>query len=189
MVKLIKVAFVGPSGSGKDTSASLLQNFLKEKSIFSLRKDVAAPLHDMQEYIYNTLETKPEGEQDTELLAFLAGKFKKDIIRLFHEEIESIKKNIVEKNLYDIIAIINSDCRDNAYQSLKNQGFIFVKVSTDYIKRINRVRTRDKIKICKNSLDSTSKIKEDYIIYNNNSIEDLQQSIIKLWPKIFSHFT
>jgi shikimate kinase len=114
----LRICLFGPSGSGKSTIAK----FIVERHSADLLK-LSAPLHDMQKCFYERLR-KHVGEQDGELLQFLAYKITKEspdwLGAEFLAKLERSSNNIV----------VNDDCRLNNYKVLLKAGFIFLRVQT-----------------------------------------------------------
>ena len=116
----LKICFLAPSEYGKNTAIILLKQKFKLKNI-----KLATPLYRMQKSFYKTIKTKMTGEQDGELLQFLGNKIRKEnpnyITNLF------IKKMLKLRKYKGIIT--NDDCRTPDYDTLKNLGFIFIKIN------------------------------------------------------------
>lgn len=176
--KVIKVSFVGPSGSGKSTAAEYYSEmFAKKHPGWKIIKlNVAAPLHKIQKYSYKTFGLKNTG-QDGKLLQFIASHFSDSLGPTFVSSLkEVIKKS--ENNLL----VINSDCRNNAYDYLKKEGFIFIKIKTDPRIRAERLGQRMDITSANTQsvVEQIDSIEYQIEIENNGSLEDLRVKIKKL---------
>nr|NQU92150.1 hypothetical protein [Bacteroidota bacterium] len=123
--KIVKISLFGPSGSGKSTAAELMVKIIEEKYLKYqvILANVAEPLHFIQDLAYRQFGLSNTG-QDRKLLQFLAQHFEQ---RLGERCVDRIQQLIGLQPASQNLVFVNSDCRNNAYGSLKNTGFIFVK--------------------------------------------------------------
>jgi len=180
--KPIKISFFGPSGSGKSTASQLSRKIFSKllPSHWFKKCDVAEPLHLIQNYIYDKMGIQ-NLSQDGELLQFLAKRFEDN---LGHKCIDKVK-DVVHTYQGKVICV-NSDCRNNAYKYLKDNGFIFIKIETKPSMRGERVVERGDITIAdkKSRVESTNKIEADYVISNNGSLPQFKSSLEEVIKKI-----
>ncbi len=131
----LRICFFGPSGSGKSTCFGFAEDSIRERvaskpKIF--RADVASPLREAQWSVYLKMGMIPDGmmtkpdqmPQDGKLLSFLASHFENNLGPACAGWVESISKAY-----HGHAAFINTDCRNNAYESLHDAGFWFVRVA------------------------------------------------------------
>ena len=170
------ISFFGKSGSGKSTAAELVREYLDEQGIRSEKIGVAQPLHEMQKACYSVLGIEVVG-QDGKLLQFLAGHFEKEMLKNFEERLKVIL------NYQGRLVIINHDCRDNAYEILRRNGFIFVKIVTDDLNRSLRLDKR--LDVSRGDV-SSEVIKPDYWVDNNGTINELEESLIIILTNLLS---
>ncbi len=124
------LSFVGPSGAGKSTTYQFVENYLRTQGFSVLRRDVARPLRAMQCSLYTHLDLSSPGDpdipetfkQDGALLGMLAAHFAQPLVDLFAHQVQRDLGSTPKQ------AIINTDCRNNAYSTLKDLGFIFVRL-------------------------------------------------------------
>ena len=164
------ISFFGKSGSGKSTAAEMARNYFESVEIKTERIGVAEPLHEMQKSCYGILGIEIGG-QDGELLQFLAKHFEKEMLRNFEERLEALL------NYRGRLVIINHDCRDNAYEVLRRNGFIFVKIVTDDLIRSRRLNER--LDVSRGDV-SSELIRADYLIENNGTMEELNETLVKI---------
>jgi|APSaa5957512622_1039677.scaffolds.fasta_scaffold89475_2 hypothetical protein len=181
----IKIAFVGPSGSGKSTASTLAKAYLeKEMPLYWICEcNVAKPLHLMQRKIYEVMgviDIKSRN-QDGELLQYLAAKFEKELGPKYIEEVDNIVSAYQGK-----VVCINSDCRNNSYKYLKENGFIFVRIGTDDNIIAERLPNRKDITKAdsKKSVEGIDQIEIDHLISNNGTLGELNSSVKLLIKKI-----
>lgn len=179
--KIIKLCFFGPSGSGKSTVADIAKKILIQQNYVVKKVNVGEPLHQIQDYIYTTFNLANTG-QDGPLLQFIAQRFETSLGPTFLKKI----KNIEFINQSHSLVIINSDCRNNSYQYLKELGFKFIRVSTSESNIISRLEVRGDVSLAQknHSVEQTSEIVTDYFLDNNDSVEDLQNKVINLLHNI-----
>lgn len=86
----------------------------------------------------------------------------------------------------DTILLLNADCRNNAYPTLKNEGFTFVRVDTNPYLRLSRLQERQDITSAdlSSNIEQIDQIVADYTIDNNGSLEDLKKNIENLLDKL-----
>lgn len=125
------VAFVGPSGAGKSTAFGYAAQRLRERGFTVVRRDVALPLRVLQRAAFETFGRPDPGDpqrsesfiQDGALLQFLALHFEDRLGPTFEA---SIRDAIAETT--PPLAIVNTDCRNNAFPTLRRLGFRFVRI-------------------------------------------------------------
>lgn len=174
----IRVAFVGPSGSGKSTCRRYAFDIIRDTyyPIILHRADVATPLHEIQHEAYGKfgIVTREGGRQDGKLLAFLAEHFEQYLGSYFIRQVNETSSN-------DILgAFVNTDCRDNAYTTLYDAGFWFIKMRTPPSLIKERLDKRGDFTEppIGSSVESTGKIVPHWWIANDGSLEALQAEII-----------
>ena len=175
IIKPIKISFFGPSGSGKSTAANLSEEIFEKlcPQYWFHRCDVASPLHRMQRQVYGILDLECNG-QDGELLQFLANKFESHIVNKCVNFVDYLVDFY-----YGKVICVNSDCRNNAYQKLKDNGFIFVRVKTKPSVINKRLGEREDITKAdqENKVEAIDEIKADYSITNNGNMKTLKKNV------------
>jgi len=180
MANVTKICFFGPSGSGKTTAMNMAYGYLASElgnRSNTLFLNVSTPLHSIQNDIYKKLNL-PNISQDGQLLQFLVEHFGIEVLLvLFKKELNRflLENEDADKPLF----ILNSDCRNNAYDTLKEHGFIFIKVMTDYKIRAERLGERQDMSRAdlNKKYEQTSGMIEDYIIYNNGKKWELREEV------------
>lgn len=172
--KRFKICFFGPSGSGKSTAADIAQKYLIQQNYLVQKVNVGEPLHQIQEYIYSTFNLSNTG-QDGPLLQFVAKHFESQLGPHFSKKIQGLEAD----NCSYSLAIINSDCRDNSYQYLKNLNFKFIRVLASKDNISLRLQVRGDINLAQknHSVEQISQIIPDYLVDNNESIISLKDKI------------
>ena len=117
----LKICFLAPSEYGKNTAVKLLSS---RYSVHNIK--LAEPLYHLQNYFYSFIGKEMSGEQDGELLQYLGKKIRAECPQFL------IKEFITElhraNNFRGIIT--NDDCRPPDYPTLKELGFIFIKINS-----------------------------------------------------------
>lgn len=126
------ISFYGPSGSGKSTCFEYALPVLESLGFEVYRCDVAYPLRRIQNYAYELFGKAKPGNpedpvkfrQDGAFLSFLANHFSDRLGPLFEKRAEEL----LGRPSHKAIALVNTDCRNNAYPVLAEMGFRFVKI-------------------------------------------------------------
>lgn len=174
----IRVAFVGPSGSGKSTCLKYAFNIIRDTyyPIIVHRADVATPLHEIQHEAYGKfgIVTREGGRQDGKLLAFLAEHFEPYLGSHFIRQVNETSSNDI------LAAFVNTDCRDNAYTTLYDAGFWFIKMKTPPSLIKERLDKRGDFTEppIGSSVESTGEIVPHWWITNDGSLDALQAEVI-----------
>lgn len=183
------ISFFGPSGAGKTTCYKYASEFLKNYGFEAYRVDIAYPLRRIQSFSYELFgkncpgkSEEPENfKQDGTLLGFLAKHFEKNFEYSARKAIFEICGRCI-----DNYAIINTDCRNNTYQILKELGFIFVKVTADKNVLAKRLALRKDLTSFdyKANVEKYNIIQSAYIIDNSDTLENLEIKIKKILSDI-----
>ena len=186
MANVTKLCFFGPSGSGKTTAMNMAYGYLVSELKWNntLFLNISDPLHAIQRNICKELNL-PYIAQDGELLQFLVEHFGIEVI------LDLLKKRLNkflsenEDNEAPLF-VLNSDCRNNAYEALKDAGFIFIRVSTSPENRMKRLGERQDVTLADldKELEQTSDILAEYIIINNGEKWELREEV----KKAMEHF-
>ena len=186
--KNLLVAFVGPSCAGKSTCYEYALPELVRLGYLAFRCDVAIPLRCIQQFAYRQFglaspgyaDVPTEFKQDGKLLAFLAKHFEERLGPRLAFEVEAIQT----QNHQELVAIINTDCRNNAYESLKKLGFVFVWVGASPNNLEKRRTERGDLTPFnpEATVEQTGHIHPRHYIFNNGTKEglgDLVREIIR----------
>ncbi len=181
----LRICFFGPSGSGKSTCFGFAEDAIRERVDGRpeiVRADVAAPLREAQWSVYlkmglipNGMMTKPDQmPQDGKLLSFLASHFENDLGPTCAGWVESMSKAY-----HGHIAFVNTDCRNNAYGSLHDAGFWFVRVMTDDGLIRERLSGRGDMTPYDASaeVEKTDGIDPHFTIRNDGTLDELQEEV------------
>jgi len=173
--KPIKLSFFGPLGSGKSTASHFSRDIFRELlPLYWFKKcNVAEPLYLIQNYVYSTMGVQ-NPLQDSKFLKYIAKKFEDDLGPRCVRKARGVAYTYQGK-----VVCVNSDCRNNAYRSLKDDGFIFIKVRAKLSVRSGRIIERGDVTIA-----GIDQIKADYSISNNGSLSQFKISIEKVIKKI-----
>lgn len=180
----LRICFFGPSGSGKSTCFRFAEDAMHERIVGEpkvVRADVAAPLHEAQWSVYLKMGLIPNGmtkpdhmPQDGKLLSFLASHFKKDLGPACAGYVEAMSAGHNGR-----IAFVNTDCRNNAYESLRDAGFWFVRVRTD--EKLVRERLAERGDITPydphSEVGRTDNIEPHFTVQNDGTTDELRDAV------------
>jgi len=166
-----KICFVAPSGFGKSTAIKILK---ERYNVINIK--IAKPLYDLQEYFYKIIEKDITGEQDGELLQFLGTKIRKEAPYYLLNKFQEVLQQHTDSNYL----ITNDDCRPPDYETLKNLGFVFVKING-----FRRDRNDHSIIDANSQLEWQNEIYYDYCVDNTDSLAEYKKNLIALVDIIF----
>jgi len=168
----MKIAFGYKMGSGKDISIKyLISNYGGKKISFS------DPLYNILHYAQKICGFK--FEKDRKFLQFIGTEWARekdpDIwVKLALQTSNKIEINSESENIYC------SDLRFlNEFQSLKNNGWILIKLVRNTVNNF-RKGSGSTDHISENDLDKTSDSDWDYVIKNNDTLEELFLKLDKI---------
>lgn len=163
----MKIAFGYKAGSGKDLSVKyLIKKYGGKKIAFS------DPLYDILHYAQNICGF--EIKKDRKFLQFIGTEWARSINPNVWIDLLINKTNKDNSNIYC------SDVRFiNEFQSLKNNGWILVKINRniDSLNEIKRIDNGNINHISETELDNFDDHNWDYIIENNGTIKDLYNNL------------
>jgi len=114
--------------------------------------------------------------QDAKLLEFIAEKYESEVLEVFRKESESIRLRALI-NQYNY-AMINLDCNDVAYPVLRDLGFTFIRVAAEEPLRLNRLSTKNDVPaFLKSRTDCWDQIRENFVLSNNGTLEELKSAV------------
>ena len=191
--KIVKIYLFGSSGSGKSTAAKLMVKIIEEK---------------YPEYLFHLISAKDETQDMATTITQTSGgldmlsiyKASQAVVffRIVCEQAEHFEQQLGEKCVDRVqqsiglqsvdqnLVFINSDCRNNAYEFLKNAGFVFAKVYTSSgIIRKRRSGRNDIGKFdFKNPVEQIDQIREDFCIDNSRFLDDLSKNVNRFLRKV-----
>ena len=187
----LMISFFGPSGSGKSTCRLIAEAYLRDKGYLTHSLNVAYPLRCIQAYAYDLFELgkqDPSDEdfrQDGKLLGFLAQHFESHLGPMMSKRLDLVRPHIGED---DLVAFINTDCRNNAYKDLKDEGFLFIKLDVfpDILNRRRRSRGDLTPFDYQSSVEAYDQIVAGYVLPNNGTIDSLTEKIQKILDDLLS---
>jgi|GEM_PF-1476269 len=175
----LSICFFGPSGSGKSTCFEIARDAMLDRlnlrdGASVHRADVAEPLHDIQRAAYNRLGLDSTG-QDGRLLSFLADHFRPHL----GTAIRSLVDQACESRRAGEVAFVNTDCRNNAYDTLHELGFWFVRVATPAGVVRDRLSSRGDATPHSPSaaVEQIDKITAHWTINNGGSLDELREQV------------
>lgn len=181
----VLIAFVGPSGVGKTTAYRFAHEHLLAREYIPVRVDVAEPLREIQAFAYRRFGRSDPGnprqpdvfQQDGKLLQALAQHFEGDLGPDVTWRVQQVLKLRPGH-----IAVINTDCRDNAYPALKALGFTFVRLEAESRLRTARRLRRGDLNPADpdHPIERTWLVKADYHILNEGSETELSDRIAEV---------
>jgi hypothetical protein len=171
------IAFAGPPGSGKTTSALITQRLLPGAVLLS----VAAPLRDIEEYVYRRMGRLPPsvtGTQDGQLLQAVRAV-------LLERDPDFLRRDFLARIAASGRArpVINDDCRLAMYGTLRERGFRFVWVEGNHMaarRDSSRPRTTSQPHDAVLSVDQC-----DDRIDNNHGLSNLVGEVSRLLTRLW----
>jgi len=175
----LSICFFGPSGSGKSTCFEMARDAMLDRLDLRdgarvHRADVAEPLHDIQRAAYDRLGLDSTG-QDGRLLSFLADHFGPHL----GTAIRSLVDRACESRRPCEVAFVNTDCRNNAYDTLHELGFWFVRVAAPEGTVRDRLSARGDTTPHNPSaaVEQIGKIAARWTINNGGSLGELREQV------------
>ena len=155
---MVKIAFGGSMGSGKDTAV----NYLSFKFPQNTRLSFADAIYDILKFAqkkcgFNEIK-------DRKFLQFIGTEWGRDID-------ENVWINIVLNTHIPKNGFVSDVRFPNEFYALKNNGWICIKLLRD--KQKDRIGTGDEKHSSETALDTIPDSDWDYIIDNNGTLEDL----------------
>lgn len=140
-----RICLVGETGSGKSTTAAVLQHLLASAGRPSEQIPLAALLNRLQRLVYGELDLEnPLDRQDQRLMLDLATNIRRirptALVEAFEKRLAEVPSGTV---------IINADLRDHAVDAtrLRDLGFYFVRIRTTRRVRNRRLDLRDDLSV------------------------------------------
>jgi dephospho-CoA kinase len=188
----VLLALSGPSGAGKSTFATLLARQLRRRKYRVVILRIAEPLYAVQRTIYRLAgrPTKSAKFQDTRLLSFLGGHFRKikkdSLLEAFALKVKEQKRRLCSSGT-QLSAIICSDARRPDLERLQQMGFVMIHIDAPHRAIVERIEKRDdaspfqvdpKLEIV------NSRWSWDYLIDNSGSLDALNKHARELAAKL-----
>jgi hypothetical protein len=167
---VLKIAFGGIMGSGKDTCVDYLCTKYPEHTRISF----ADALYDILSYAQEKCGF--EKNKDRKFLQFIGTEWARNID-------ENVWINIVLGKDIKGIGLLSDIRFPNEFNALKNNGWICIKVTRDNIDK-NRVGNGDNTHSSELSINDIKDEEWDFIINNNSTLEDLYKRLDKIITKI-----
>jgi hypothetical protein len=183
-MKDLRIAFVGPSGAGKSTCYGYAADVLASRGYMVHRCDAARPLRDIQAYAYRQFGLPSPGDpddagfrQDGRLLGLLAQHFEPHLGTAFERLVRKLASSGSCRPLP--CALINTDCRNNAYLTLQKLGFTCIRIETPPDILAERRKARGDLTPYDPAaaVEQTSDIKESYRILNDGTLAELEARV------------
>lgn len=183
------LSFVGPSNVGTSTSRVFAHRVLERLNYRVVHLDVATPLREIQRFAFKTFGLPDPGLvhttdfiQDGKLLDALVERFEPELPRAFEQRFHALM--VHEK---DDVVVINADCRNNSYETLRRLGFRFIRLEAPpWVCRARAIRRGDTtVADATKSSEQTSMIKHETSIDNEDgSLDQLQRNVDVLMCEI-----
>ena len=167
---VLKIAFGGVMGSGKDTCVDYLCTKYPEHTRISF----AGALYDILSYAQEKCGF--EKNKDRKFLQFIGTEWARNID-------ENVWINIVLGKDIKGIGLLSDIRFPNEFNALKNNGWICIKVTRDNIDK-NRVGNGDNTHSSELRINDIKDEEWDFIINNNSTLEDLYKRLDKIITKI-----
>ena len=164
---VLKIAFGGVMGSGKDTCVDYLCTKYPEHTRISF----AGALYDILSYAQEKCGF--EKNKDRKFLQFIGTEWARNID-------ENVWINIVLGKDIKGVGLLSDIRFPNEFNALKNNGWICIKVTRDNIDK-NRVGNGDNTHSSELSINDINDEHWDFIINNNSTLEDLYKRLDKIF--------
>lgn len=140
-----RICLVGETGSGKSTTARVLQHMLSETGRPAAQLPLASLLNTLQNLVYSEIGEQHDGtRQDQRLMVDLATNIRRirptALVDRFERSLSVLPAGTV---------VINADLRDHAVDAprLRQLGFHFVRIRCDRAVRADRLDLRDDLSV------------------------------------------
>jgi len=140
-----RICLIGETGSGKSTTAAVLQQVLADAGRGAELIQLATLLRDLQNVVYQRIgAAKLPDQQDQQLMVDLAGNIRRiqptALVDEFERSLAALPAGTVA---------VNADLRDHAVDAvrLRELGFYFVRIRCDRAVRAERLRLRDDLSV------------------------------------------
>lgn len=164
---ILKIAFGGVMGSGKDTCVDYLCTKYPEHTRISF----AGALYDILSYAQEKCGF--EKNKDRKFLQFIGTEWARNID-------ENVWINIVLGKDIKGVGLLSDIRFPNEFNALKNNGWICIKVTRDNIDK-NRVGNGDNTHSSELRINDINDEHWDFIINNNSTLEDLYKRLDKIF--------
>ena len=164
---VLKIAFGGVMGSGKDTCVDYLCTKYPEHTRISF----AGALYDILSYAQEKCGF--EKNKDRKFLQFIGTEWARNID-------ENVWINIVLGKDIKGVGLLSDIRFPNEFNALKNNDWICIKVTRDNIDK-NRVGNGDNTHSSELSINDINDEHWDFIINNNSTLEDLYKRLDKIF--------
>jgi guanylate kinase len=177
--KPLKLCLVAPSGAGKSTAAQYLVSRFRELGRSAAVYKLAEPLYELQSQIYVRAGRPIDHyRQDHRLLELIATEMRRinprSILDDFLARIAAAPEQV----------LINDDLRDyeTDYRALRQQGFVFIKISASIKARHQRLNQRhDLVTHVESKLDrDLCAMDPDYLIVNETFNREAYEAALDL---------
>lgn len=175
-----KIVLYGLSGSGKSTSAHIVKEYFEGRGLRVEVLKLSEPLYELQREFYSQAGRAIHYyDQDQPLLELIA-----DRLRLINST--SLVDHFMGRlNQSEADVILNDDLRDPFidYPSLKEQGFIFLRIRCSEELRLDRLvgRSNKSTVLHSKSTADIEMIRPDYEIWNEHSgLDNLKKCIVSV---------
>lgn len=166
-------------GSGKSTAMEQVRD-LSNRKVVNLK--FAAPLYEMQELLYKTIEPvykRPKNfVKDRKLLQFLGTEWARNTISpTIWIDLWKYEFNYIQENAPEIIVMVDDVRFDNEAEAIKSFGGILLQIKSD--KTETRIDTKSGI--TGHASEGGIDLKHvDYIVENNGTIDDLRSALLAI---------
>lgn len=184
------IAFTGQMGVGKSTAIDRLAKTIPGTS-FHTNVKFAAPLYDMQKYIYSRISSAYKRPtdfiKDRKLLQWLGTEFGRNLdeslwVNLWKREVEGIEESASLLYLASGIYVTCDDCRfDNEAEAVKDLGGTIIKLTST--KNVDRITTANGI-VNHSSEVGVSEKYIDYTVDNNDTLEAFYKKLDKVYREV-----
>ncbi len=184
------IGFTGGMGCGKSTAIEQLENFLpiKQRVRIKLIK-FAAPLYDMQEYIYRRIskvyERSADFKKDRKLLQWLGTDFGREIDKELW--VKLWKADAIGWHAISGYTVVSDDVRfDNEAQAIKDMGGYVIKI----VRNDNTKHAEGGTGIANHASEAgIDKKLVDFVVHNDDTVEVYKARLFECYKAIAADTT
>ncbi|WNE95499.1 hypothetical protein PS467_09155 [Streptomyces luomodiensis] len=179
---MYKIAFTGPTGSGKTTARAALLHECEQHQVRAASLRLAEPLYQLQNIVY-TYAGRPlavPGMQDGALLASLAGHLRRIAPDAITDNFAARLANLEASGAVDLV--ICEDLRRPDLPAMRRLGFVVAEIATPQEQRHERLAHRGDITPVDEAHEYERPLgdRADYHIDNTGSQDALRRKIAQL---------